>query len=112
MTATRIALSRPIVLHGQTIGHVNLKEPTGQAFIDLGEPRVMVHMINGGGYYVEQPETIKAYLETCVDHELGADLVKLMSLTDATRVKRALFDFFAAASATPIAPPSPTSSTA
>ena len=38
-----ITLEKPIVWpNGPTITEIRLKEPTGQQFIDLGEPRVLV----------------------------------------------------------------------
>jgi hypothetical protein len=72
---------------------------TGWAVATLGEPRVLVHNAAIGGYFVELPDVISKYLERCVEHEMGADVVKLLGMTDALKVKAALFDFFAEAEA-------------
>ena len=53
----------------------------------------------GGGYFVEQPGEIGRYLEACIDHELGGDVVRMLSLSDAMEVKQALFGFFEGAEA-------------
>ena len=98
MTATTIKLDKPVTWPGgPALTEIRLKEPTGQLFIDLGEPRVLVTNRNGSMVLSEMPETIKSYLDRCIDHEAGSALIALMSLSDARKVKNALFDFFTAA---------------
>jgi hypothetical protein len=82
---------------GPTITEIRLKEPTGQLFIDLGEPRVLITNRNGSMVLSELPETIKSYLDRCIDHESGSMLIALLSLSDTRKLKNALFDFFTAA---------------
>ena len=67
-------------------------------FIDLGEPRVVVSSRAGSVYWAEMPDTIKAYLDRCIDHEGGSALLAQLSMGDAKKLKAALFDFFLAAS--------------
>lgn len=52
---------------------------------------------SGSGYWIEQNDTIKAYLEALIDHPLGGDVVALLSLRDVMALKEALFDFFTSA---------------
>jgi hypothetical protein len=109
MTTRTIKLSSPITWHGETLTTLTLKEPKGRDYIELGEPRLGVRMADGGYYMVEQTHLVKAYLDKCIDHEGGNFLIALMSLADAQALKAALFDFFAPATETPGAPPSPIS---
>lgn len=96
---TKIPLSEPFDWHGRRIAEVELKEPTGWQVATIGEPRILVHNSATGGYFVEQPDVIAKYLERCVEHETGADIVKLVSLRDVLKIKAALFDFFTEAEA-------------
>jgi len=98
MTVKTIKLDKPVTWPGGApISEIRLKEPTGQMFIDLGEPRALVTNRNGSMVLSEIPETIKAYLDRCIDHEAGAAIVALLSLSDARKLKDALFGFFVAA---------------
>ena len=100
MGAKTIKLASPIAwVNGGSVSEISLREPTGQLFIDLGEPRVIVSNRSGSIIWAEIPETIKAYLDRCIDHEGGGALLAQMSLSDAKKVKEALFSFFHAAPA-------------
>lgn len=94
MSKKIVKLAKPLDLHGKKLTEVELKEPSGGLYLRLGEPRLTVFNASGSGYFVEQADAIKAYLESCVVHELGADLLNLLSLEDAQEVKEALFAFF------------------
>ena len=98
-TTRQIDLHKPFEHHGATIATLTLKEPSGGLYADLGEPRILVRTGQGGGYYVEQPQTIKAYLDKLIDHQDGAELLKLMGLADVMQTKEQLFGFFADAEA-------------
>ena len=97
-----LQLMVPIEHHGQTLTHVALREPSGGLYARLGDPRVAVRT-KEGGYWVEQPEVIKAYLDKLIDHQDGAVLLGLMSMPDVMMLKEELFGFFAAAEGTIIA---------
>jgi hypothetical protein len=101
MATKDVPLSTPIAWAGKKLAAVSLREPNGQDFFDLGEPKIMVRMRDGGFYFIEQEAVIKAYLERCLTHEAHGALLPLLSLADAREVKDALFDFFHAAPATP-----------
>jgi hypothetical protein len=62
---------------------------------------VIVSNRTGSIVWAEIPETIKSYLDRLIDHEGGGALLAQMSISDAKKVKQALFDFFLAAPATP-----------
>src|SRR5574337_5878 len=93
-----IRLDKPIAIFGKPVHEIRLKEPSGQHYIDFGEPRIAVVQPGGGGYWIEQHTAIKSYLEVCIDHEQGGALIAQMGLRDTMRLKEALFDFFREAS--------------
>ncbi len=101
MTSTTIKLAKPFQHFDTTVAEIEVKEPTGALFTKLGEPRVMVLNATGSGYWVEQPDTIRGYLEQVIKHAgepaLGADILTRLSLEDAKAAKDALLDFFMAA---------------
>jgi hypothetical protein len=94
MPSVKVKLTKPIELHGKRLAEVELREPNGGLYVKLGEPRVLVFNASGSGYWVPQQEAIKAYLEELIVHELGSDLVNLMSLEDTMATQEALFVFF------------------
>ena len=103
MPATKtIELAQPFEHHGATVTHVELKEPSGALYAQLGEPRILVRNTEGG-YYVEQTEIIKKYIDKLVVHQDGALLLTLMDLSDVMQIKEELFGFFAVAEAKIIA---------
>jgi hypothetical protein len=90
-----VTLSKPITLFGKTAGSIELREPNGGQFVKLGEPRTLVFNASGSGYWVENAETIRAYLDLLIVHEVGGDAVMaLLTLEDAVVVKETLFGFF------------------
>ena len=92
-----IKLEKPIELYGKKSSAIELKEPTGALYVKLGDPRLVVFNPSGSGYWIEQNDTIKAYLEALIDHPLGADVISMLSLRDVMALKEALFDFFTSA---------------
>ena len=93
-----VALSKPVQIFGKTAGSIELKEPNGGQFVRLGEPRILVFNASGSGYWIENAETIRAYLDALIQHEAGGEAVMaLLTLEDAMAVKEALFDFFTSA---------------
>ncbi len=96
MTEPRsISISKPFEIFGKHITTVKLKEPTGGQYVKFGDPRILVFNASGSGYWVEQPETIKAYLETLLEpNDLGSDLLNHLSLDDVMAIKEELFAFF------------------
>jgi hypothetical protein len=91
-----VELANPIEWFSKKVTVLKIKEPTGHLYVTIGEPRILVHTNSGGGYFVEQPAAITQYLERCIDHEAGADVLKLLSLEDAAEVKEVLLSFFEA----------------
>lgn len=97
-----VTLIRPIEHHNATITQVQLREPSGGLYARLGDPRVLVRT-KEGGYYVDQPEVIRAYLDKIIDHQDGAVLLGLMGMSDVMMIREELFGFFLAAEGTIIA---------
>jgi hypothetical protein len=90
-----VALSKPVSIFGKTVRSVELKEPNGGQFVRLGEPRILVFNASGSGYWIENAETIRAYLDLLIVHETGGEAVmSLLTLEDAVVVKETLFGFF------------------
>ena len=97
MPATKtIELAQPFEHHGATVTHVELKEPSGALYAQLGDPRIVVQT-KDGGYYVEQTEVVKRYLDKLIVHQDGSVLLTLMSMPDVMRLKQELFGFFSVA---------------
>jgi hypothetical protein len=96
MPNVTVKLSKPIeaMAGKRPTAEVELREPNGGLYVKLGEPRMLVFNASGSGYWVEQPDVVKAYLEACIVHDLGGDLVNFMTLEDAMSTKEALFSFF------------------
>lgn len=93
----KISLAKPIETFGKKCAEIELREPSGYLYIKLGDPRLLVFNPSGSGYWIEQPEIIRAYFETIIDHEMGADVISLLSLEDAMALKEGLFSFFTGA---------------
>ena len=92
-----IRLEKPITLHNKTTSEIEIREPSGGLYVKLGDPRLLVFNPSGSGYWIEQPEIIKTYLEELIDHPLGGDVVRLLSLADVMALKDSLFGFFTSA---------------
>ena len=99
---TTVKLLAPFEHHGATIDSIELREPSGALYAQLGEPRILVRNAEGG-YYVEQTEIIKKYIDKLIVHQDGALLLTLMDLSDVMQIKEELFGFFAVAEAKIIA---------
>ena len=93
-----VTLSKPVQIFGKTVGAIELKEPNGGQFVRLGEPRILVFNASGSGYWIENAETIRAYLDLLIVHEAGGEAVmSLLGLEDAMATKECLFSFFTGA---------------
>jgi hypothetical protein len=92
-----VALRKPIQVFDKTLNSIKLKEPMGGLYLKLGDPRLLVFNPSGSGYWIEQPEVIRTYLETLVDEEAPAAVLALLSIDDVMALKEALFGFFSSA---------------
>jgi hypothetical protein len=93
-----VKLFDPIKWFEKDVVEVQLMEPSGAQFAELGEPQVWVYSADGSTYAVEQTSVLRRYVEKSLKHEGGADLLKLMSLVDVMQVKKELLGFFTEAS--------------
>jgi hypothetical protein len=94
-----IQLKTTFEIHGKLITAVEVHEPTGNAYVDFGEPFVFARNLDGAIFSVEQPDVIKRYVEKCVKAADTGDVwgelvLKLLCLADAKKVKRTLLGFF------------------
>ncbi len=94
MASVKVKLAHPFKYFDKMVTEIELKEPTGALYTRLGEPRTIVYNASGSGYFVDQADVIRAYLEALVVHELGADVFNFIALEDAKALKEALLDFF------------------
>ena len=99
MASATIDLVDPFVIFDKRLEKIVLKEPSGALYTQLGEPRILVRMPDNSAYWVEQPETSRAYLDKLLDVEGGASVLMAMSLADSMQVKAAFFGFFTQAAA-------------
>lgn len=93
---TKIDLVAPVDFNGQTVTHIQIREPNGSEFIRFGEPYVLTASPGGGVVNVEEPGAIEAYCQAIIVAPAGFPLSAL-SMADAMRLKEALFDFFSSA---------------
>lgn len=98
--ASIIKLETPVEAFGRKYDEIGLKEPTGNLYARLGEPRVTVYNEKSTSiYFIEQGDIIRQYLDRLVDIGVpdaaaqGA-VISGLSLTDMRRLKDALFSFF------------------
>jgi hypothetical protein len=95
MPNVSIKLTKSVEIFGKRVGTVELKEPTGGQYVGLGDPRTLVFNASGSGYWVENAESIRKYLDLLIIHDAGGDsIVSVLGLEDAMAVKEALFGFF------------------
>ena len=92
-----VALRKPILVFDKTLNSIKLKEPMGGLYLRLGDPRLLVFNASGSGYYIEQPDVVRAYLEALVDEEAPVAILALLSIDDVMALKQKLFDFFTGA---------------
>lgn len=106
-----VKLTDPFEHHGAEVTQVELREPSGGLYSQLGDPRIAVRNADGG-YWVEKDDTVKRYLDRCIVHQDGAVILGLMSMVDVMKVKEEMFRFFAVAEAKIIAERAVSSSSA
>ena len=102
MDGKLINLVDPVKVYETEYSKIVLREPRGDVFNRLGPPRVPVYNQSAGsGYFVEQNDTIAAYLKALIDtDEFHTEaLLKKLSLVDTLRLREALFAFFTEAEA-------------
>jgi hypothetical protein len=91
---TTITLQKPIEWHGKPLAQLELKEPNGRDFFDLGDPFIVVRNGNGSWYPLDQDQVVEKYLDKCLKVDGGAAVLALLSLNDARALKKAVLDFF------------------
>ncbi len=96
-----IELSFPVEWHKEKVDSVDIREPTGGDYLDLGDPRKVVQRIDGSVLWEENNAVIKSYLERCVIVKQGGGpaFVRILDLADARKLKLELFGFFTDTSA-------------
>ena len=99
MTIKKITLSSPVALHDDKppITAIDLREPTGADLFDLGEPTQISRAPDGTFYEIEFVSVIRQYASRLITSEGGDHVLKLLSLSDAKKVKAALLGFFTVA---------------
>lgn len=89
-----IDLIDPFVWHDKRVAQITIKEPTAGQAIRIGLPRIIVRNNDGAGYFVEQIDAIRAYLDLLLSVDGGSAILEVMSLADGMELKEALFGFF------------------
>lgn len=90
----RVALVDPFTLHDEVTRELKLAEPTHRAFARHGRPFTWSRTPDGAVQPMERMSVIRQYLDKCLKHEMGADLLPLLGLADAMQLKRAILGFF------------------
>lgn len=93
-----IELSRSYQGHGAPVRSAVLREPTGWAVVELGDP-VEVVWSNQQAVIVRNAVAIRGYLERFLD--LDDAVTSQLVIEDIRRIERALRDFFMVPAASP-----------
>jgi hypothetical protein len=98
MPNIKIKLAKPIEGHDVKITEIEMREPNGRDFFELGEPIAWAQNKAGLAFTADKEEVILAYAERLL---VGVDplLLGQLSLKDAIAVRNAVVDFFVAARA-------------
>jgi hypothetical protein len=105
-----VHLTKPIVTHhGDTVS-IELREPTGREFLEIGEPFTWQRPVGGEPVMIEVPGVLQAYAERCLTRP-GPEFMVQLGLADMMRVKDALTGFFGDAQRAAFPDPSTSSST-
>ena len=97
MVDKTILLDTPFEMFGKSHRELVVREPTGGDLFDLGEPTQISRAPDGTFYEVEFVSVIRQYASRLIRHEGGENVLKLLSLQDAKKIKEAILDFFTAA---------------
>jgi hypothetical protein len=93
---TTITLAKPLTGHGKTVTTVEVREPTGREFLELGEPRSLVKAAGGALVFADNDSAIQSYVEKCIEGD-ALLVIGQASLVDMMKIKKAVLDFFTAA---------------
>lgn len=97
MKTATIKLTGEVLVHGEPVKEIVIREPRGAELFSLGEPVLHSHSLTGGVLtetLVENDEIIRAYLNRCLEAPRDPSVFDQLSLADAKAVKKALLDFF------------------
>jgi len=92
-------LSSPFEAFGETVTSVEIREPRGADYLELGEPRIYSRTPDGSIYAIHDMPVIKKYLERCVFKsdrrgERIPTVESFMSLADIRKATMVLLGFF------------------
>lgn len=91
----KIKLKDPFPGHNGMVNEVELREPRGRDFIELGEPYAYARADKGLIVHAENEPAIKGYLDRCFVSPDALLAMANLSLVDMMDVKEGLLSFFA-----------------
>lgn len=98
MKTITVTLLDPVDVHGLQ-REVVFKEPNAALFMDLGDPVRWVRSSAGDVTAMEVDETLRSYMERCVQAPFNPVALGLLSLADAMLCREEFLRFFAEARA-------------
>lgn len=96
-TATIKLTGEPLMLHGQPVTEIVLREPRGAELFSIGDVYVRTqHIVNDTVSMTPavDDDAVRAYLERCLVSPGSTSVLDLLGLQDAIKVRRAMLDFF------------------
>jgi hypothetical protein len=90
----KITLDEPVLWFDKMVREVTVKEPNSALYIELGEPSIWARSASGAVFSIEQPETIRRYLDVALDVDNGSAFLGAIPLSDGRRIKAAFLSFF------------------
>jgi hypothetical protein len=89
-----VTLSNPIEGHDGQIKTITLREPKYGDVMALGEPSAFARSDGGMVFQAEKEGVVQAYIERLMTSPSDPALLLQVSLTDALKLKEAVYGFF------------------
>lgn len=92
-----VTLSNPIEGHSGQIASITLREPKYADVMALGEPSAFARSDGGMVFQAEKDGIVQGYIERLLVEPNDPSLLLQVSLTDALKLKDAVYSFFQSA---------------
>lgn len=89
-----LSLAERIEGHKGLISKIVLREPTFDEYLEIGDPYEIGESTDGFRFTVQNPEAVRAYIETCCVEPADPLLLSSASARVARKVRIAILNFF------------------
>ena len=94
MPNVKIKLAKPILDHDGPVHFVELREPTFDEYLAIGDPYEVAKSPEGALFSVQNADVIRSYVEACLVKPSTPDLLSGAGLPTARKVRDAVLGFF------------------